>query len=282
MNLHIMKDKMRMSSVIKIKNYILLIFVLIVVSLLPLSAYAHEIYTSDQNRFTPENDYSSFLKNSGVVGKIDGDFSVSPSGQALYDIPLQVPTGSGGMSPKLSITYNSSAGVGLLGKGADLHGLSIIGRAPETKFHDGKPGTVELDCDRFSLDGVRLFNIDDNGSYRHYSCENENYSRITAYGPKTNPDSFVVNTKDGLKYLYKPSNVILKANNSKPSLFWVVTKVSDSVGNYFLVNYKGDAENNEIYPSNIDYTYNESNSTSSYILPICLWLLAFNSLSPIV
>lgn len=137
-----------------------------------------------------------------VVGKIDDSFTVTPMGQANYEIPIPALPGTGGMTPKLSVTYNSSTKSSILGYGFDLTGLSIITRVPRNMFNDGVCGFINYSSsDRFSLDGSRLIG-NSNANIREYSTENRTYSKITAYGPTDNPDSFIVRTKDGLKYEY--------------------------------------------------------------------------------
>ena len=62
------------------------------------------------------------------VGTIKGNFNVTPTGQAHYSIPIDVPPGTAGMTPALSIVYDSSSSNtrnGLLGAGFSLDGLSI-------------------------------------------------------------------------------------------------------------------------------------------------------------
>ena len=61
-----------------------------------------------------------------------GQFSVGGDGAATYNIPIQVPPGAAGMTPKLSLTYSSSGSNGILGMGWGLDGLSQISRCPTT------------------------------------------------------------------------------------------------------------------------------------------------------
>ena len=97
-----------------------------------------------------------------TVGKIEDEFSVSPMGQACYEIPITVLPGTGGLAPKLSITYNSSNKGGMLGYGFDLAGLSVISRVPQNRFIDHKAGFVNFSSeDKFALDGVRLIPVTD-------------------------------------------------------------------------------------------------------------------------
>ena len=45
-------------------------------------------------------------------------------GDANYDIPLKASPGTAGMTPQLSIHYDSSGGNGLMGMGFNLQGLT--------------------------------------------------------------------------------------------------------------------------------------------------------------
>lgn len=53
----------------------------------------------------------------GVVGTIGGIVDVSAMGGATYTIPVLLPEGVNGIQPKLSISYNSQTGNGLMGWG---------------------------------------------------------------------------------------------------------------------------------------------------------------------
>lgn len=194
-----------------------------------------------------------------VVGKIADEFAVTPNGQVSYEIPIPVPSGTGGISPKLSITYSSSNKTGLCGYGFDLTGLSMISRVPQNMYNDNCAGVVTFTSeDRFALDGSRLISTGTNT----YSTEVNNFSKITSEGPADNPTSFTVQTKDGLTYEYQACNTLFRSQEK--SLFWVVTKVTDTKGNYFTVAYAGDATINEVYPTRIDYTGNTSASLTPY------------------
>lgn len=192
-----------------------------------------------------------------VVGKITDSYDVTPVGQFAYSMPLAVASSTGGMAPKLSIAYSSSNGTGLLGQGFDLQGLSIISRAPQNIFNDGKAGIIRFTAaDRFALDGSRLQRIKAEGNVVEYLTERDGYARILAYGSQANPDSFVVYGKEGIKYKYIS---YIKGN----SLYWNLVKAIDTKGNYFTITYSG-GQNQEVVPTRIDYTGNDGAGLRPY------------------
>jgi RHS repeat-associated core domain protein len=85
-----------------------------------------------------------------------------------------------------------------------------------------------------------------------------------AKGKSSNPTSFTVYTKSGLRYDYVTVSKALGKTETDLTLFWLVSKVSDTKGNYFTVTYGGDASTNDFYPSRIDYTGNATAGLSPY------------------
>ena len=137
-----------------------------------------------------------------------GSFSVSPMGAATYSIPIQVPPGTAGMQPNLSLNYNSQAGQGIAGIGWSLGGLSSITRCHRTIAQDGASSAITLtNADAFCLDGQRLMAV--NGAYgaagTEYRTEIESFSRIISSGTLGDgPYSFNVETKSGQIMNYQP------------------------------------------------------------------------------
>lgn len=201
-----------------------------------------------------------------VVGKIADHLSVTPLGQACYSIPVKTVPGTGGMVPRLTISYSSSNRDGMLGYGFDLTGLSVISRAPRNLHTDGRAGTVTFNVsDRFVLDGARLVQVSSAENRREYRTENNTFSRIWAEGTDAvSPTAFIVQTKEGITYEYMPNTDIPGAESTDKPLFWLLAKATDTKGNFFKVTYGGDALYNDWWPVRIDYTGNTGAGLSPY------------------
>jgi RHS repeat-associated protein len=195
-----------------------------------------------------------------------GKFEVNAAGAATYSIPIMLPKGTAGMTPSLSLVYNSQGGNGILGQGWSLDGLPSIGRCPRTVAQDGARGAVNYDAnDRFCLDGQRLFAIGTYGGGTEYRTEIESYSRVISYGVAgTGPAWFEVHTKTGqvMEFGNTPDSQVL-AQGTTTVRNWAVNKVSDTKGNYFVVGYINDTVNGQAYPDHIGYTANDAAGTSA-------------------
>ena len=235
------------------KKYLLFL----IYSLFSISVFAQERLFTDKEHGGAEN---------GVFGKINDETNVSPTGQLSYEIPIPALPGTGGMKPSLAVAYNSSTKNGLAGYGFDLTGLSIISRVPSDRFHDTRATAIDFTSnDHFSLDGQRLINYDYAfDTETEYRTENNSFAKILAKGKSTNPTSFKVYTKSGLIYDYVSVAKALGKAESDSTLFWLVSRISDTKGNYMTVTYGGDANTNDFYPTRIDYTGNKSMGLTPY------------------
>lgn len=193
--------------------------------------------------YNPSFDYSL------PVGTIKGTAGVTPTGQATYDIPIQVPPGTRGMAPSIGITYNSAAPDGIMGRGWNLKGISVINRIPKDIYHDGSCAGITLDpSDAFSLDGTRLIEKQQN----EYKLENDNFSKIT-YDVSGN--FFKVETKDGMTMEFgNTSNSRLILANQNVCYAWYLNKVYDKYNNYIYYNYYN--SNHEVAIKEINYIGN--------------------------
>jgi len=224
----------------------------------------------------------------------NGNFNVGADGNASYSIPIQVPPGTAGMSPTLSLNYSSAGGNGMLGLGWGLDGLSQISRCPQTYRQDGAAFGVNFkSTDRFCLDGERLYASSDthvasgdpHSPYKHvttaaygangteYRTENANFARIVSYGAIANVDGtngpayFKVWTKSGQIIEYgNTDDSRVEAAGKTAVRTWGVNKISDTKGNYLTVRYDDslNATNGETYVSRIEYTGNAAANLSPY------------------
>ncbi|WP_240535825.1 FG-GAP-like repeat-containing protein [Bradyrhizobium sp. STM 3809] len=207
----------------------------------------------------------------GVAGgmALPGGFSVNQGGAATYSIPIVIPPGSGGVTPSLSLDYNSMGANGLVGVGWSLGGLPAIGRCPRTIAQDGVGGGVSYDSnDRFCLDGQRLVSIA--GAYgadgTEYRTEIDSYSKIISHGSAgTGPAWFEVRTKSGqlMEFGHSGDSQVL-AEGKATARNWAVNKVSDTKGNYFVVTYTVDQASGQFFPAHVDYTGNTAAAVSPY------------------
>ena len=95
-----------------------------------------------------------------AAGSIAGAFSVSRGGSGVYAMALTVPPGRAGMTPSLSIAYDSSGGDGTLGVGVSLRGFSSITRCLSTIAQDHHIRGIKYDAlDALCLDGLRLVEV---------------------------------------------------------------------------------------------------------------------------
>jgi len=186
-------------------------------------------------------------------GETQGTLSVSLSGAAEYIIPIAVPPGINGVTPKLALTYNSHSGNGFAGYGWSISGLSVITRIPSTKFHDNIKDAIDFDnLDRFALDGQRL--ILKNGSYGANGAQyqTENYSNLkivsygtSPYGANFGPEYFVVYYPDGSLAHYGHS----EDSNSQTS--YAITYWQNAQG--LKINYEYKKQDNNISIYSIKY-----------------------------
>ncbi|HBC71165.1 MAG TPA: hypothetical protein DCZ38_00070, partial [Coxiellaceae bacterium] len=206
------------------------------------------------------------------VGTIKGNFNVTPTGQAHYSIPIDVPPGTAGMTPALSIVYDSSSSNtrnGLLGAGFSLDGLTAITRCPSNKTQNGLIHGVDFtDQDRFCLNGEQLVAV--KGNYGADGTEYRTYidskTKIISYGRQENgPASFKVWTKGGQVAEYGlTTDSQIKAEGKNTVAVWNLNKIQDTVGNYLEVHYFKDEAKGSFYPVEINYTGNEKAKVLPY------------------
>ena len=84
--------------------------------------------------------------------------SVTPGGSLNYSIPINIPAGTAGMMPELTLEYNSQSGNGYVGMGWGLSGISAFCRDERYPINfDGS--------DHYVYNGQKL--IYENDGYYH-------------------------------------------------------------------------------------------------------------------
>ena len=196
---------------------------------------------------------------------LPGQYGVTPSGAATYTIPIEVPPGTAGMTPSLTLNYSSQQGNGLLGVGWSLGGLPSIGRCGKTIAQDGVTRGVRFDGqDKFCLDGQKLIAV--SGSYggngTEYRTEIDGFSKIVSYTESgiTGPAKFKVWTKSGqvMEFGYTSNARMVASAQQDVVRSWAVNRITDVKGNYLAVAYHNNVATGEAYPTRIVYTGNDN------------------------
>jgi RHS repeat-associated protein len=202
------------------------------------------------------------------AGTLPGSLSVSNNGAATYSMPIDVPPGTAGLKPSLSLNYSSQGTNGPLGLGWTLGGMSSIHRCGKTIAQDAVNQRITFTtADRLCLDGQRLVLVnksltDDNywANDAEYRTELDSFSRITTAGASIAARSFKVESKDGRIMTFGSTstsyvNAIVGAGvTAKGSaLSWALDKIVDRSGNYVSFSYEQIAVTGEHRPTTIRY-----------------------------
>ncbi|MCF8379912.1 MAG: hypothetical protein K9H49_10070, partial [Bacteroidales bacterium] len=216
----------------------------------------------------PDTAISNLVGDDGVVGAIPAGLSVTPTGGAIYNVPIQCPPGINGMTPNISLTYNSKAGNGIAGWGWNINGISAISRTSKTFYEDGEVDDIQWDkWDALTLDGQRLVYVSEEGFDRIFRFENNSSAKIIQRNFEDDETYFEVYYGDGKKFEYTKKYIIATLNSTiecryheyynedgivfdpgtvvythnvtgeENVLAWYLEKITDPYNNYILFDY---------------------------------------------
>jgi RHS repeat-associated protein len=214
----------------------------------------------------------------------------SPDGAAHLSFPLWVPPGRQGMQPSLTVTYNSSAGNGLMGMGWSLP-ISSIG--VDTRFGVARYSRTE-ETETYEIDGELLVPDPCGNSPCPARQARTNYHRkaegkfdtiIRVAGNQAGPieepttnnsdDAYhwEVLDKRGARYIYGESYSSRGSTELRGVYRWYLSRVIDAFGNQIVYTYEKtfpalhvatDTPTVRVLLTKIEYTADSSGQNAHY------------------
>lgn len=175
------------------------------------------------------------------AGKSSESFSNAAFGSAMKNIELQVPPGRNGLTPSLSVSYNSGAPNGLLGVG---WGISLGSIQRSTKHG------LDYNGQDFVANGKEL--VPRTGDWRAGYYGEKIEGSFTKYQFK-GEDGWEATATNGTKYYYGSSDGINARQISGTDVFkWCLNKIKDINGNEIRIDYV--VFQDQVYPDKIYYS----------------------------
>ena len=184
------------------------------------------------------------------------------NGSARYTYPIEIPAGTAGLAPTLSLSYTSHARWSTTGYGWSLTGVDAIERS-------AKCGVPTLDeHDTFVWRGQELV-VDNNGIYH---TQKESFARIEHIGEGAT-SSWLVTLPDGVQYHYGSTDNSRIMTHERADIVhrWALERVVDPNGNYYTVEYLHDDASAAYYPQTITYTQNDAAPLPAHRTVHFLW-----------
>ena len=188
--------------------------------------------------------------------KLSGTATVSPTGAAVYSIPIETLKGIGDLKPSIGITYNSQTGNGLVGWGCNITGLSSITRGMKDWAHDNTVKGIDYNSNSCALylDGKRLLlkSGTEGTDGCVYSPEGEPQTTVTLHSSLSSTSSwFEVDTSDGMVYEYGHFGAVQTLSNPTTVSAWYIKNATNPLGHTIIYNYEN--QHLCLYPTVIVY-----------------------------
>ncbi|TGK87909.1 hypothetical protein EHQ24_01480 [Leptospira noumeaensis] len=182
------------------------------------------------------------------------EVSVDQNGNANFSIPLEVPDGTGGLTPSLSLSYSSGGGNGLLGRGFGLSGQSFIKRDLSYGINYNSNDSY------YSSDYGQL--VDSNGNKSVYYTKEESFVSFFPQGDSgKGPTEFIAYDKEGNQFTYGGSGAQLLHPNGAVRT-WALRETREPHGE--TIRYEWEIRKGELYLSKIIYAGGVRNINFEY------------------
>lgn len=156
------------------------------------------------------------------------------TGEARMTYPLEVPPGRSGLTPKLGVSYSSSAANGWLGAGWDLplQAITVETRWGVPRYSDS------LETETYVMAGEQLTPVSHRTAPGARTAEKvfhtrseAGFARIVRHGSSPEGYSWEVTDKAGVRWLYGGTPGSTLADDSGNGFLWALREVRDRHGN---------------------------------------------------
>ncbi|MBK8257907.1 MAG: VCBS repeat-containing protein [Polyangiaceae bacterium] len=173
------------------------------------------------------------------AGGLDGTYSVTPTGEASFVLPLTVPPGRAGVQPSITLAYSSGEGDGIAGQGFSVTGASSITRCPKNQAHDGEIRAIQFDdSDKLCLDGRPLVTVSQAGDLTEYRTFPDSFVKVVGHGKADRlPDWFEVFNPNGMITEYGRDLRSRPSGPNHSTLAWLASTTKDRRGNAMTFGY---------------------------------------------
>jgi RHS repeat-associated protein len=181
------------------------------------------------------------------------DYSVDSNGNLTMAYPLDIPEGTGGMTPQISLNYHSQSGSASMGKGWMLSGLPEIRRDAHLNSYKEQKYSHNYNGSLLLMNGT--------GKYGFMA---ESFARLEMQGNPTNPDSWIERSPDGNWKLYGDGiDHTITSLDGIENWVWVIKSEQDVYGNEITYEYYKNDGN--LLPKEIIYANGKRSIEFSYV-----------------